>query len=277
MWCWYFFSETDFQLLRLLNKASNPLLTAQELGWPVAVRLMCRETLSINEKTDRPWFELGSPVSFVAQYYMDIPTLQTNYKMVVYFREVARRVSHIPPLPTSFFKKLKLKTLICMSWLYQQLHACNSMGSAKAFFAFVVHVRWNYSTLKARKYICLDTVDYENDLFHSNTKRRRLDAFMTWEHLSNVQELYMCLHSFCLGIIKKYESAEVSVRSKCYKTMLTQQNVFDMFYNSVTDLKMASFIQEHDCLRSFLRKYLLTFFSLRWSMRIDCRKVIALY
>lgn len=276
LWCWYFMSDTDFALLGVLNKSQNALLTAQELGWSVAVRLMCSKTSHINEKTDRPWFELGSPVSFVVQYYMDAITLQNNYKMVLYFREVARRIKNIPPIPRPLYIELTTKTATCVLWLQQQLRHCNSIGSEKAFFAFVVHVRWNYSQLKARKYVGSDDVDYENNLFHTNSKRKRFDAHTTWEHLHTVQELYLHLRRFLIEIISTHNAAQVWKETPLHKDVLTKNNVVDRFEKSLSNADLISFISNYTHFSSFLEKYLVVFFGTRWNMRIDGYNAIAL-
>lgn len=275
-WCGYFLSQTDMQLLRMLHESHNTLLTAQELGWHVALRLMYKQTRHIVEKTDRPWFEIGSPVSFVTQYYMDKSNVTSHYKAAVYFYEVARRIKHSPVLPKTLHSELSLKTDVCALWVYQQMEMTCNVGSRKAFFAFVLHVRWTRFYIRKYNFMEDAEIDYEKHLFRAKTKTRRFDKYDTWEHLHTVQELYLCLDRFCLDMLNTYSVIQVSQKF-AHTMLLSYENVFDLFYNSITNANIALFLRDNLQIHSFLKKYLLIFFSQRWRMRITKKQSIALF
>jgi hypothetical protein len=174
--------------------------------------------------------------------------------------------------------ELVTKASMVALWLQTQLLSCNSIGSEKALFAFVLHFRWKFAVLMGQKYRCKKNIDYEADLFHPDTKRRRFDKYETWKHLFIAQELYISLKRFCTEISSTYlKATSIPHNSKSVGKILSKKNVYNMFYESVTNAQVALFMRDYnDEICSFLTKYLLVFFSNKYVSRLDGRRSLLL-
>jgi hypothetical protein len=265
MWCCLFYDETDMQLLRMLCEAKDMVTKAQRLGWDVAFRLMKPQTHAIEEDLDRPYFENGSPLSFVIQYYSFSENVTAHYKEAVYYREVARRVRNVPPLPTKLFDEVVQATnAACALWVYNEMRMTHYVGSQQAFFVFVLHVRMTYKPF--RKYYYRNEIDVEKHLFRKSNKTRKLSLLASWEHMDVAQKLCICIQKYATYLRKAFgPSCEKKKKKLC--GVVHPKNILVHFMSYIMkEEDVHGFVTCNTTAHLFLKHFLLTIVRESWGI-----------